>query len=85
MVTGAVVLHMGLGQSAAVEHGHEGVLRLDGSAADGVELAGVVDAVGKAPFGQESFAVQTPVFGRLVEVELAAAHHVIAGRLQQSR
>ena len=53
-----------------------------GVAGDGVQLALVVDALGEAPLPQQPGAVQAPVQGGLVEVELAHPGHAVAAVAQ---
>ena len=53
-----------------------------GVAGDGVQLALVVDALGEAPLPQQPGAVQAPVQGGLVEVELAHPGHAVGAVAQ---
>ena len=67
---------------ALVEHGHVGVFWGLGAAANGVAFPGIIDALGKAPFGEKAGPVEAPIERLLVEIDFAAGHGVIAGRLQ---
>ncbi len=79
----AEVRDMFRGEAFAMQIGHVGTLGRHGAAAHGVALALVVDAVGKSPFGKQALAVESPVFGRFVQIEFAASRDVIARRVPQ--
>ena len=75
---------MDLNQIRVVEIAHVGVGRLLDAPTDRVPLARIVDAVGETPLRQQMFALDPPDWLRLVQIEFAAAHHVVAVLAQQA-
>ena len=62
-----------------MQHAHVRVFGGDCATIDGVAFAGIVDTAGETPLFQKAAAIESPVEGFLVEVDLAAGGDVIAG------
>ena len=80
----AKVVKVGVGTAGGVQVRSIGIAGIIHAPADRVPLAGTVYSGGKAPLRQQVLSLDAPAWLGLVQIKLAAAHHVIT-RLPQQR